>query len=141
MWIGKIALILYVFSFGLLFFTYFVNNSIFADPVIANAQIHDPTLPADQTTNLTYDSLDHIVRSFSFNQTPDPALIFGDFLSAFKLIFGLMTGSVFTDSLHLMNVSGAIPVLDSIALGIVMGAMFDLATALLLLYILSGRSL
>lgn len=122
MWYGKISIILFVFSIGILFSSYYLNQ-IFQDPVISSSA--------------TYTSLQTIMGSFAFNQQVNTGLIFGDFISAFTLIGSLMSGSIFTDSLTLVQNSG----FADASVGLLMGIMFDSATLFLLIYIISNRSI
>lgn len=122
MWYGKISIILYVFSVSLLFSSYYINQ-VFNDPVISSS--------------VTYTSLQTLMGTFAFNQQINTNLIFGDFISALTLIGGLMTGSVFTTSMTIIQSSG----MADLSVGILMGLLFDSATLFLLIYIVSNRSI
>ena len=122
MWYGKISIILFVFSLGILFSSYYLNQ-IFNDPVLSSSA--------------TYTSLNTIMGTFSFNQQINTNLIFGDFLSAFTLLGSLMSGSVFTTSLTIIQSSG----FADLSVGLLMGLLFDSASLFLLLYIVSNRSI
>ncbi len=121
MWYGKLSIILFVFSLGILFSSYYLNQ-IFNDPVIS--------------ASATYTSLQTIMGTFAFNQQINTNLIFGDFVSVFTLLGSLMSGSVFTSSLHLIQNSG----FADVSVGLLMGLLFDSASLFLLLYIVSNRS-
>lgn len=122
MWYGKISIILFVFSLGILFSSYYLNQ-IFNDPVLSSSA--------------TYTSLNTIMGTFSFNQQINTNLIFGDFISAFTLLGSLMSGSVFTTSLTIIQSSG----FADLSVGLLMGLLFDSASLFLLLYIISNRSI
>lgn len=122
MWYGKISIILFVFSLGILFSSYYLNQ-VFNDPVISSSA--------------TYTSLQSIMGTFTFNQQINTSLIFGDFLSVFQLLGSLMSGSVFTSSLTIIQNSG----FADLSVGLLMGLLFDSATLFLLLYIVSNRSI
>lgn len=121
MWYGKISIILFVFSIATLFMTYYVNQ-IFNDPFLSNSA--------------TYSSLSSIMGTFKFNQQINTNLIFGDFISVFQLLGSLMSGSIFTSSLTIIQSSG----FADLSVGLLMGILFDSATLFLLLYIVSNRS-
>lgn len=113
---------MFMFSISLLFSTYYLNQ-IFNDPVI--------------NSSATYASLQTIMGTFTFNQQINTNLIFGDFISVFTLLGSLMSGSVFTTSLTIIQSSG----FADISVGLLMGLLFDSATLFLLLYIVSNRSI
>lgn len=75
--------------------------------------------------------------TFTFNQQVNTNLIFGDFVAAYTLIGGLMSGSVFSSSLTIIQNSG----FADVSIGLLMGLLFDSATLFLLLYIISNRSI
>lgn len=133
MWYGKISVICFIFSIAMLFSTYYINQ-IFNDPVI------------QQST--TYKSLGTIMASFNPNISPNPTLIFGDFISAFNLLINLMSGGVFSTvfghpasgtggDMGLLGNSGYYDA----SLQIFMGLLFDSATLFFILYIVSNRSI
>jgi len=121
MWLGKVSIIMYAFSIAMLFGAYYMNQ-VFNDPVLASKD------------NITFDALDDLTRNrFALNQDINASLIFGDFISALKVIFGIITGSTLDDSLHL--ITGDLNIL------LLQGIVFDLASVLLWIYIVSGRSI
>lgn len=126
MWYGKLCVILYVFSFSLLFSGYYMNQ-IFNDPNI--------------NQNGTYQALTDLKTSFNPNLSPNSTLIFGDFISAFKLLVNLMSGGVFN------TVFGDHGFMQTTASGfdasmeLLMGLLFDSATLFFILYIVSNRSI
>ena len=113
---------MWLFSVALLFSTYYINL-IFNDSVL--------------TQSATYSSLNTLMGTFSYNQKPNANLVFGDFVSAFTVIGGLVTGSTFTTSLTVIQNAG----FADLSVGLLMGLMFDSGTLFLILYIISFRSI
>lgn len=121
MWYGKLSIIMFIYSLSILFSSYYLNQ-IFNDSVLSQSA--------------TYQSLNNLMGTFSFNQTINTNLIFGDFISVFTLLGSLMSGSIFTSSLTIIQNSG----FGDMSVGLLMGLLFDSATLFLLLYIVSNRS-
>ena len=133
MWYGKLCVICFVFSIAILFSTYYINQ-VFNDPVI--------------TQSTTYQSLGAIMASFNPNISPNPTLIFGDFISAFNLLKDLIAGGVFSTVFGhpSATTSGDMGLLGNsgyydASLQIFMGLLFDSATLFFILYIVSNRSI
>lgn|SRR6185312_7929886 len=136
MWYGKLSIITYIFCFSMLFGMYYMNLSIFHDPVI--------------TASVSYQSINNLVGTFAFNQNINSGLIFGDFLSVYNLLGALMTGSATVPNpfAEIFGGGGGIGGHGIIynsgfadaSVGLFMGAIFDSATLFLLLYIISNRS-
>lgn len=121
MWIGKIAIIMYVFSIAILFSAYYLNQ-VFDNPALgANG-------------NITFAALNTLMNSYALNQQINIDLVFGDFIAALTVLFGIVTGSTLTTAFTL------IPFVDTSIL-LLQGILFDFASVLLWIYIVSGRSL
>ena len=106
----------------ILFFAYYLNQ-VFNDPTISN--------------NVTFSSLNTIMGTFTFSQQINTNLVFGDFISVFTLLGSLMSGSVFSSALTLIQNSG----FADASVGLLMGILFDGGTVFLLMYIVSFRSI
>lgn len=131
MWYGKVSIICYLFSLGIIFMTFYLNTNIFHDASITNG--------------FTYNQLQALTNStYSFNQPNlqvDVALIFGDFYHVFLFVLGLMSGNIFSTafgSTGIMVQSGF--AYDGL-LSLFTALVFDSATVFLILYIVSNRSL
>ena len=74
--------------------------------------------------------------TFQPNTQINSALIFGDFINTWTLLGGLISGSVFTSSLTIVQNSG----FADLSVGLLMGLMFDSASVFLFLYFISNRS-
>lgn len=106
----------------ILFFAYYINQ-----------YFNDPTL----NNNVTFSSLNTIMGTFTFSQQINTNLVFGDFISVFTLLGGLMTGSVFTSAMTIVQNSG----FADASVSLLMGLLFDSGTVFLLMYIVSFRSI
>lgn len=127
MWFGKVGLIMWIFSFAILFSTGYLNQ-IFADPWITN--------------NVTYNSINSTLPSLKFNLDVNSGLIFGDFINTFKFLGNLITGGYFT------QVFGNGGLIGQTGFGgidqwfsLLLALMFDAGTLFFLLYIISNRSI
>lgn len=121
MWLGKIAIIMYVFSLFTLFFGYYLNQ-IFQDPILT------------ANTNITYNALTTLASSFALNQQINSALIFGDFIAGVTVLFGILTGGPVTELMTL-----GIPFLDG-SIQLLFRLIFALSDVLLWIYIVANRS-
>ena len=120
MWLGKIAIIMYMFSFGILFFGYYLNQ-IFQLPALSS------------NNSMTYSALSSLVGSYTISQEINASLIFGDFIAALTVLFGLLSGNILDTAFH------SIPFMDASIL-LLQTAMFDIASVFLWIYIVSNRS-
>lgn len=126
MWYGKLSIIIYVFSLALLFGGYYANQ-VFNDPSLS-------------TPNTTYSYLSSLMNSkYRFSQSPNAALILGDFITTFQLIGSLMSGDLLSQSQTMLQGSGFGGYGEAVML--LQGLLFDSATFFLLLYIISFRSI
>lgn len=115
---GKIAIIMYAFAIGLLFAGYYV----------------DLTFGEDMFTGVTYDSLDAIANKNEVNANVSADLIFGDFIAGVQVLFGIITGDTIAQAFALLpNFLEVWTLLVRIV--------FTLSSALLWIYIITGRSL
>ena len=122
MWYGKVSVILFIFSFSLLFGGYYANT-IFHNPVL---------------NPLTTDSINTIIGSFTISPQINSALIFGDFISAYNILTGLFTGSIFNESINIVVANSGF---GGTAVKILMALIFDSASLFFALYIISNRSI
>ena len=118
MWLGKIAIIMYLFSVGLLFSGYFI----------------DQAYGLDLFTGVTYDALDAIANKQVINQEISVDLIFGDFIAGVRVVFGIVTGDTIAQAFSL------IPSFDEVWL-LLVRIVFTLSSAMLWVFIVTGRSL
>lgn len=121
MWLGKVAIICYVFSLFVLFFGYYLNT-IFQDPVLT------------ANTNITYNALNTLAASFALNQQINTSLIFGDFIAGLTVLFGILTGGPITELMTL-----GIPFMDG-SIQLLFRIVFALSSVLLWIYIVANRS-
>lgn len=120
MWFGKIAIIMYIFSIGSLFFTYYVNTIIPLDPVT-----HNP--------NTTFSALQTLAGSFKLNQQINTSLIFGDFLAGLTVLFNIVTGTTIAQAFSVF------PFVDA-SITLLIQIVFSLSSAFLWIYIVANRS-
>jgi len=118
MWAGKIALILYVWAIGILFAGYYWD-SVFGDNLFAGA---------------TFEALDELANKNAVDETISIDLIFGDFIAGVKVVFGILTGDTIYSALSMIPGFLAEWML-------LVRITFTLASALLWVYIVTGRSL
>jgi len=100
----------------------YLMNQVFNDPILGG------------NGNITFDALDKLSMTFSTNQQVNGALIFGDFIAALQLLFGIIIGSTVNSALQLLPFVG-IPIL------LLQGMLFNLASVFLFIYIISNRSI
>ena len=122
MWYGKVCVILFIFSFSLLFGGYYANT-------IFHYSVLNP---------LTRDSIQSIINSFTISPQINSAFIFGDFVSAFNILESLFSGSIFTTSLNL--IAGNSGFVD-VSVKILMMLIWNSACLFFILYIISNRSI
>lgn len=131
MWYGKLSIIIYVFSFSFMFMAYFINQVL-----------NDTYLSA---SNASYSYINGtLLPQFTFSPGFNSSLIFGDFISVFNFLVGLMSAGTLGNGAF-QTMMGILPAgiggpLDG-AVVLLMGLLFDSATVFLLLYIFSFRSL
>lgn len=112
---------MYVFSIGILFSAYFLNQIL-----------NNPVLGANG--NITFAALNTLMGSYAINQSINTSLIFGDFIAALTVLFGIVTGSTLSNAFTL------IPFVNTSIL-LLQGILFDLASVFLWIYIVANRSI
>lgn len=118
MWFGKIAIIMYIFSTSLLFAGYYL----------------DETFNEDNFSGVTYAALDTLANKNNVDQEISAELIFGDFIAGVQVLFGIVTGDTLTDAFHLL------PGVDA-SMDLFIRLIFTLSSALLWVFVVTGRSL
>ena len=120
MWLAKVALIMYIFSVGSLFFTYYINTVF---PI--SAVTHNP--------NTSFSALQTLAGSFSINQQINSSLIFGDFLAGLTVFFNIVTGTT------IANAFSIFPFVDA-SVTLLVQIVFTLSSAMMWIYIVANRS-
>lgn len=123
MWAGKIAIILYMFSISVLFFGYYLNT-YFNNPNITNTQYFGGN---------PYNALNTLANSYHINQQINTSLIFGDFIAALTVLFGILTGSTIS------GMTTMLPFVDT-SIQLLVQIVFSLSSVLLWIYIVANRS-
>ena len=118
MWFGKIAIIMYLFSCGLLFSGYFI----------------DQAYGQDLFGDATFEALDTLLNKNQVDQEVSAELIFGDFIAGARVVFGIITGDTIAQAFNL------IPSFDEIWM-LLVRLLFTLSSALLWVFVIVGRSL
>ena len=110
---------MYIFSISLLFSGYYLD------------QVFGLNLFADATST----DLETLIGGNNINgETVSAELIFGDFITGVRLLFGIMTGDVITSALHMLpNFNDSYDYLVRI--------LFTTSTAFLWINIITGRDL
>jgi hypothetical protein len=109
---------MYVFSIGILFFGYEINQ-IFND-----TDIH----------SYSYDALTTLAGTFTIDQQINASLIFGDFIAALTLLFGIVTGNTISSAIT------TIPFVDT-TIELLVQIIFSLSSVFLWIYIVANRSI
>src|SRR3972149_4251323 len=117
MWLGKIAIIMYLFSISLLFSGYFIDNAY----------------GLNLFSGITFDSLDVIANKQVVDQEISVDLIFGDFIAGVRVMFGIITGDTIAQAFTL------IPSFDEMWL-LLVRIIFTLSSAMLWIFVVTGRS-
>lgn len=118
MWLGKVSVIMYIFSICLTFSGYYVEQ-VFALGLFT------------QTT----DDLNSLINKNDITDTSVSAeLIFGDFITGVRVLFGIMTGATITDALRTLP-----GISDAWLYGI--RILFVTSTAFLWVNLITGRDL
>ena len=127
MWYGKIAIIMWLFSFAIFFSAGYVNQ------IFNQAWL---------TSNVTYSSINATGSTLAFNQQINTNFIFGDFLSVFTFLGNLFTGGYFNTAFGPAGIAANIGFAGYDQwISMLMGLMFTSSTIFLLLYIISFRSI
>lgn len=123
MWAGKVAIILYLFSVGTLFFGYYMNTA-FNDSQINNAAYFGGN---------PYNAMHTLANTYAINQQINTNLIFGDFFAALTVLFGIVTGTTISGMLTLL------PFVDA-SIQLLVQIVFSLSSVFLWIYIVANRS-
>lgn len=115
---GKIAIIMYVFSLGLLFSGFLI----------------DEMYGQNLFVGVTYDSLDEIASKNVVDEEISVDLIFGDFVAGVRVVFGIVTGDTIAQAFAL------IPSFSE-AWMLLVRLIFTISSAMLWVFIVTGRSL
>lgn len=114
---GKVAIIMYLFSIGILFFGYYI----------------DYAFGLNLWTGVTFDTLDALATKNAVDTTISVDLIFGDFIAGVQVLFGIVTGDTVSQAF------GMIPGFQEVWM-ILVRIVFTLSSALLWIFIVTGRS-
>jgi len=108
---------MYLFSIGIMFAGYYIDD-VFGE---------------DLFSSWTYDALDELANKNQVSSEVSIDLIFGDFIQGVKVLFGILTGD---------TISGAIASFPFVSETwmILVKITFTLSSALLWVYIITGRS-
>jgi hypothetical protein len=127
MWYGKCAIIMTIFSFASLFSMYFIStleptSDMASNPNWNLAQVQKLATSLSALTNL------------NAGQSPNPALLFGDFLVGATVLFSVLSGGGVTTILQ--GIPGF-----SITMLYLVQIVYGSSCALLWVYVISNRSL
>jgi len=119
MWLGKISIIMYIFSMSLLFSGYYIDQvfalDLFSDSTSAGLE-------------------DLIGRNDISSESISAELIFGDFITGVRVIFGILIGQSITNAFHLLPNF-------NIAWDYLVGILFSVSTLFLWINLITGRDL
>lgn len=119
MWLGKVSIIMYLFSISLIFSGYYID------------QVYSVNLFNDYTST----QLETLISDNNIDdETVSAELIFGDFVIGAQVLFGIMTGDVLT------NAFNQIPTF-SYEYSILVRLVFTTSTAFLWINIITGRDI
>lgn len=125
MWYGKVAIIMFLFSFATTFGMYYVNTLYNQSAISANWGL---------TQVQTLASSWHSLQNVNGGQNPNPALIFGDFLVGATVLFNTLAGGGVTAVLQ------GIPGIDISVIYLVQ-IIYGSSSILLWVYVVANRSL
>ena len=125
MWYGKIAIILFLFSFSLTFGMYYINL-MYNQSAIS----HNWGLSQVQALASSFSS----VSNQNGGQNPNPALIFGDFIIGLTVLFNTLAGGGVTTVLQ------GIPGVDS-SVTLLVQIIYGSASIILWVYVAANRSI
>ena len=112
---------MYIWSFGSLFFTYYVNLILPLSSVNANP-------------NTTFQALQTLSAGYSINQQINTSLIFGDFIAGLTVVFNIVTGTT------IANAFAIFPFVDA-SITLLVQLVFTSSSAILWVFIVANRSL
>jgi hypothetical protein len=119
MWLGKVSIIMYLFSIGLIFSGYYIDQ-VFGE---------------DLFTDSTSMALEELISNNDMDdESINVELIFGDFITGVRVLFGIMTGDVLTNAFQSFpNFNYEYSILARI--------LFTTSTAFLWINLITGRDL
>ena len=124
MWYGKLSIIMFLFSFSLLFGLYYINTLYNVQAISQNwglAQVQKLATSWSSVSNL------------NGGNSPNPALIFGDFIVGLTVLLNILAGGGVTTILQ------GIPGVDNSVLLLVQ-ILYGSSTVMLWIYIVAFRS-
>lgn len=132
MWLGKVAIIMFIFNFCVLYGMYF-GNQIWNNPNISSNW-------NEQLVNQTSVKLGSLTN-LNNGKSPDPELVFGDFLIGVTVAFNVLASvaSAFVGG-GLASMLLGIPGFN-ISMSYIVQIIYGASSALLWVYIVSFRSL
>ena len=125
MWYGKIAIIMFLFSFATTFSMYYINT-LYNDPTLSSSyQLANVSALAANWTS---------VQNQYGSSNVNAALIFGDFLIGVKVLFSVLSGA------GVVSVLQGIPGIDNSVLLLVQ-ILYGSSSIILWVYVVANRSL
>ena len=115
---AKVAIIMYMFSIAVLFSGYFIEKAY----------------GLGLFTGITIDSLEQLISKNDINQEISVDLIFGDFIAAARVVFGIVTGDTIAAAFSI------IPSFNEVWM-LLVRLLFTFSSALLWAFVVAGRSL
>lgn len=130
--LGNVAIMMYLFSIGMVFFGYYVNE-LFPTATLSAASTN---MTGSKTQTFTSQTLQDLTNNYqaTLQQQPNPLLIFGDFISGIKILFSVLTGVAIGDAL----ITSGIPFVD-FHVQVLIALVFSVSSFFLWLHILTGR--
>lgn len=130
--LGNVAIMMYLFSIGMVFFGYYVNE-LFPTTTLSASSTN---MTGTKTQTFTSETLQGLTTNFqaTLQQQPNPLLIFGDFISGIKILFSVVSGIAIGDAL----VTSGIPFVD-FHVQVLIALIFSVSSFFLWLHILTGR--
>lgn len=130
MWLGKIPLIMYLFSISLLFSGYYIDlafgQNLFTSVTVSNSN--------STTTKNTFDYMKELLAKNKIEETTSTELIFGDFLAASRVIFSIVTGEPVAAAFNML------PNFDEVWM-VMIQIIFTTSSVALWAYLIAGRML
>lgn len=115
---AKIPIIMYIFTASFTFSGFYI----------------DYAFGLDLFSGFTQDALEELIIP-TIDEEINIILIFGDFIAGLKVVFGILSGIAITDALS------SLPNYDSLVWNLIVGIIYTTTSALLWVYIVTGRSL
>ena len=125
MWYGKVAIVMFLFSFSLTFGMYYISTLYNPSNILNNWGLTQVQTLANSWSSLT---------NVNGGQNPNPALVFGDFLTGATVLFNTLAGGGVTAVLQ------GIPGIDNSILLLVQ-IIYGSSSILLWIYVIAFRSL